>query len=764
LSKITFALVSAVFCLLLLTNTAYSQTPSPITYLFVEVKDTSGKAIDDATVTVDGSVATKTNKDGFAEARFLRSNQRRYDLQVSKAGYLTSEHVLFSYCVQSYSIRTRESFVNSAEDQKTCNPIPISVQLLRIPVTVAERQSIEAEERKRQFLLAAKRGDAASLRKLLEAGVTPDTADNQGVPAIAWAAFAGDADTIKTLLDRGAVVRNRNTLANQALLVYLTEGIRNHGSFDEVQAAVQPREEVVRKLVEADANLNVQGSFRGTVLNKAIQLGPYGAQTYLSSASYYLSIESIRLLITAGADVNGPDVRGLTPLMSAAEKMSVALIKMLLEAGARYSINAKDNEGRTALMLAAERGHVETIKTLLEAGAAINAKDNMGKTALMYTQGYMYSSSSSLDAGKCLIAAGASINDVNAKRQTPLMLAAQRNYLEEVKILLEAGARASVNARDDQGKTALMYVKRQQYNDASADIIRSLVAAGADVNAIDDDGETPLMLSLSKDFYYGNPIALINEGARASINKKDKHGRTALMFAAQSGDVRMIQMLLDVGASLNARDNKGQTALTYAALGYSSRSDVIRFLVSAGLKVDDENDDGQTALMLAAQRYAAEAVSQLLKAGADSSVNKKDKVGRTALMYAVSEAIYPYLLPEAVTSLIGAGADVNEADESGQTVLMFALRGRSLQSIKRLLEGGARVNAQDKQGLTALMHAIECSVCGSENEMAEEVRVLLEGGADVRIKDNQGRTALMLAKQAGLQSLISLLEEAERRQ
>jgi hypothetical protein len=79
LSKITFALVSAVFCLLLLTNTAYSQTPSPITYLFVEVKDTSGKAIDDATVTVDGSVATKTNKDGFAEARFLRSNQRRYD-------------------------------------------------------------------------------------------------------------------------------------------------------------------------------------------------------------------------------------------------------------------------------------------------------------------------------------------------------------------------------------------------------------------------------------------------------------------------------------------------------------------------------------------------------------------------------------------------------------------------------------------------------------------------------------------------------------
>ena len=760
----TFALVSAIFCLLLLTNTAYSQTPSPITYLFVEVKDTSGKAVDDATVTLDSRVASKTNKDGVAEARsFGWSNKRRYDLQISKAGYLTSEHVIFPYCRSgSYSIYTRETFPDSAADHKNCAPMPATVRLLRTPVTVAERRSIEAEERKRQLLLAAKRGDAPSLRKLLEAGMKPDTTDDKGVPAIAWAAFAGDADTIKTLLDGGSVVSNRNTLSHQALLIYLTEGIPNDRHFEKAQAAVQQREEVVRRLVQAGANLNVQASFRGTVLNRAIQLSPYGAQTYLSSLSYYLSIESIRLLITAGADVNAPDVRGLTPLMSAAEKMSVALIKMLLEAGAGASINAKDNEGRTALMVAAERGHAETIKTLLEAGAAINAKDNMGKTALMYTQGYMYSRSSSLDAGKRLIATGASINDVNAKKQTPLMLAVQRNYLEEVKMLLEAGARASVNARDDQGKTALMYVKSELYDDASADIIRSLVAAGADVNAADEDGATPLMLLASQDFSETGIVALLREGAGASINAKDQQGRTALMLAAQTGFVERIKKLLDAGASINVRDNKRQTALTYAALGYSSRSDVIRFLVAAGLRVDDENDDGQTALMLAAHRRVAEPISQLLKAGADP--NKKDKVGRTALMYAVSEVIYPDQVPEAVRSLLGAGADVNEADESGHTVLMFALRGRSLQSIKRLLEGGARINAQDKQGLTALMHAINCRVCGSENEMAGEVRVLLEGGADVRIKGNQGRTALMLAKQAGIKSLISLLEEAERRQ
>ena len=234
------------------------------------------------------------------------------------------------------------------------------------------------------------------------------------------------------------------------------------------------------------------------------------------------------------------------------------------------------------------------------------------------------------------------------------------------------------------------------------------------------------------------------------------------MLAAKTGFVERIKKLQDAGASINVRDNKRQTALTYAVLGYPGRSEVVRFLVAAGLRVDDENDEGQTALMLAAQLRAAEPIRQLLEAGADP--NKKDKVGRTALMYAVSEWMYPDQVPEAVTWLIGAGADVNEADESGQTVLMFALRGRSLQIIKRLLESGARVNAQDKQGLTALMYAINCRVCGNENEIAGEVRELLEGGADVRIKDHQGRTALMLAKQADIKSLISLLEEAERRQ
>jgi len=552
--------LALVFCLLVFTNTAYSQTPSPLTYLFVEVKDTSGKAVDDATVKF-GSRDAKTDKDGVAKESLLgRPNQRRYDLQISKAGYLTSEHVLFPYCAQSYSIRTRESFPDSADDQKNCDSIPIGIRLLKTPVTEAERWSIEAEERKRQLLLAVKRGDAASLRKSLEAGVSPETTDDKGVPAIAWAAFAGDADTIKTLLDHGAVVSNKNRLAHQALLVYLTEGVRN----EESRAAVKQREEVVSRLVEAGAAVNVPGSYRGTVLNNAINLTAYAAQTSLSSTYYFLPVESIKLLITAGAEVNVPDGRGLTPLMSAASKMSAVLIKMLLEAGARASINATDNQGRTALMFAAERGDVETIKMLLDAGSAIHAKDTTGQTALMYARGHRYSGVSSLGAAKSLIAGGANVNDVNAYRQTPLMLAVHHHYVEEVKMLLEAGARASINARDSHGKTALMYLTSELYDDASPNLIKTLVAAGADVNVVNDNGATPLMMLSSQKYSELAIVALLREGARASINAKDQQGRTALMLAAQTGSVEKIKKLLDAGADVRIKDNQGRTALMLA--------------------------------------------------------------------------------------------------------------------------------------------------------------------------------------------------------
>ncbi len=81
--------------------------------------------------------------------------------------------------------------------------------------------------------------------------------------------------------------------------------------------------------------------------------------------------EWVRGLIADGVDVNATvEKESKTALMAAAEMGHLESLRLLLQAGAQ--VNTKSDRDETALSLAARNAQFEVVKTLLEVGAKEN--------------------------------------------------------------------------------------------------------------------------------------------------------------------------------------------------------------------------------------------------------------------------------------------------------------------------------------------------------------------------------------------------------
>lgn len=136
-------------------------------------------------------------------------------------------------------------------------------------------------------------------------------------------------------------------------------------------------------------------------------------------------------------------------LVKAAWNNNLVLVKNLL--AQNVNVNAKNKYGTTALMAAAQNGNDNLIKLLLKSGADVNVKNNHGRSALMLAD---YSSTETI---KVLLENKADVDSRNKYGATTLMLVASSydNYFEVVKLLIKYGA--NINAKDNEGKTAITY-------------------------------------------------------------------------------------------------------------------------------------------------------------------------------------------------------------------------------------------------------------------------------------------------------------------
>ena len=190
-----------------------------------------------------------------------------------------------------------------------------------------------------------------------------------------------------------------------------------------------------------------------------------------------------RLLSQNSENVNLAAPDGKTALMLAAGTARADLVRALLDAGA--DVNAVNARGGTALMYAATAGDPETINVLLSHGAAVNAKAENGWTAVT-----LAAATGQADIVRQLLLAGADANLADIYGWTPLMRAVDSDRTGVVRVLLQNRS-VRVNARDDQGETALHHAAAR----GSLEIARLLIAHGADPRAKDAAGRTPAIVA-----------------------------------------------------------------------------------------------------------------------------------------------------------------------------------------------------------------------------------------------------------------------------
>jgi ankyrin repeat protein len=390
---------------------------------------------------------------------------------------------------------------------------PLSLACINGSARVIERllkAGADANERgpngETALMMAARTGAVEAMTVLLTAGADVNATEQlRGTTALMWASSHSHPAAVKSLVEHGADVGLRSSPAALGRTAYLAPTVRQRAS----------------QLVGETGNAGRAGAppsqdFDDRQFFTRRQNAEGGGLTALVFAAREGDLESTRILVAAGADVNQVTQYGWTPLLTATQNRHYALASFLIDHGADPNIANKG--GWTPLYLATDNrnieggdypvrpgdlDHLDFIETLLARGANVNARaTDSTETRTIFTMQWLYEDGA-----------------------TPFLRAAQSGDVELMKRLLAHGADPAIATRNNVTALAaaagIGWVQGVTYERSAEDSLEAVTICldlGVDPNAIDSDG------------------------------------RTALHGAAHKGRNEVVELLVKRGAKLDARD------------------------------------------------------------------------------------------------------------------------------------------------------------------------------------------------------------------
>lgn len=363
-------------------------------------------------------------------------------------------------------------------------------------------------------------------------------------------------------------------------------------------AAYRGNTEIVKHLLELGSDIHFASS-RGT--NILLMSGIGGQE----------DIELYKLMFSNGVDPNYTSDSKLNILLALArsDAKDENLYQYLIEKGLDW--HSQDEEGNGFFHYSAMAGNVENMKMALREGVDFKVMNANGENAMFYATYGRRRREVKLETFMFMDSLGLDADIVNWEGQTPLHYAVRNGNTEVIDFFLDRGV--NINQIDKNGNTAFMNsifgdvenveklvplvddINRINHKGQSAlsrtviyslkDAFNHLVDQGADLAVIDENGDDLISLAFQnysdrrKESFEQILTVITDKGMVAQ--KSYASGNTLIHFAIEKNSAFLVEKALEMNANPNFKNELGLTALHLAAMK-ATDSEIIDMLLNFG--------------------------------------------------------------------------------------------------------------------------------------------------------------------------------------